>query len=300
VLAEINTCGQTIPGASQQRGKLCPPAGGLQDDDSTRDALHALQGGITLMTRLLHDFTPVAATSMTDASPSATAVLLGRVQVRGSVLTTMGIPASAAASSAGARRCTSCCRRRLPSSASGDRCTIILHVLLGMLHSSCAQGANSCFASTPSLADTAAYWWPLLTVGLAALQMLAAAPHLSLQGIAVVVSVCQLLALLMQQVQLPAALHACFPFGLMTLLTMAPAVNSPVQVSSSPACYSACLPDTHRHHIAGRRSLPRCQCASVCCAAAARGGESSRGTHVVEACLPLWAGKLVAESSTSR
>jgi hypothetical protein len=61
---------------------MCAPAGARPDDDSSEVALHALQGGVKLMTRLLHEFPHLAAIGMTEAKPSATAVLLRQVQVR--------------------------------------------------------------------------------------------------------------------------------------------------------------------------------------------------------------------------
>jgi hypothetical protein len=72
------------------------PAGGLRDDDSSQDALEALQGGIKLMTRLLHEFPHVAAMNMTKADPSATTVLLEQIQARGSAETTACVPTPAA------------------------------------------------------------------------------------------------------------------------------------------------------------------------------------------------------------
>ena len=70
--------------------------GGLRDDDSSEDALQALQGGVKLMARLLLVFPQQAAMNMTKADPSATTVLLEQIQARSSAETTVGVPTPAA------------------------------------------------------------------------------------------------------------------------------------------------------------------------------------------------------------
>jgi hypothetical protein len=83
---QSDRCEHTSSDATEQSltAVYLHPAGGLRDDDSGEDTLDALQGGAKLMTRLLHDFPPQAAISLTGSSPSATAVLMKKVKVRGS------------------------------------------------------------------------------------------------------------------------------------------------------------------------------------------------------------------------